>query len=93
MGVFNNFPWTNFHELNLDWVIKTVKELQDYLNSPDYEKYIQQVIINNAERLMFNGSYVEEDEQIILSYIIESVADPSSHIYNSGTETMSIEED
>lgn len=27
MALFNNFPWTNFHELNLDWIIKKVKEI------------------------------------------------------------------
>lgn len=27
MGVFNNFPYTNFHELNQDWIIETVKKL------------------------------------------------------------------
>lgn len=26
MSVFPSWPWTNFHEYNLDWVIKTVKE-------------------------------------------------------------------
>ena len=26
MGFFNNFPYTNFHDLNLDWILKTVKE-------------------------------------------------------------------
>ena len=25
MGLFNQFPFTNFHELNLDWLINTVK--------------------------------------------------------------------
>lgn len=28
MPLFNNFPYTNFHELNLDWVIRKVKELE-----------------------------------------------------------------
>ena len=27
MPLFNNFPYTNFHEMNLDWVIKKVKEI------------------------------------------------------------------
>jgi len=27
MGVFEQFPYTNFHNLNLDWVINKVKEL------------------------------------------------------------------
>lgn len=28
MAFWNNFPFTNFHELNLDWVIGKVKELE-----------------------------------------------------------------
>lgn len=27
MGFFNNFPYTNFHELNLDWIIEKTNEL------------------------------------------------------------------
>lgn len=27
-GLFENFPYTNFHEVNLEWLIKTVKELK-----------------------------------------------------------------
>ena len=28
MALFNNFPWTNFHELNLDWIVQRVKEIE-----------------------------------------------------------------
>lgn len=27
MGFFNQFPYTNFHELNLDWILSKIKEL------------------------------------------------------------------
>ena len=27
MGVFENLPYTNFHELNLDWIVQKMKEL------------------------------------------------------------------
>lgn len=27
MGFFNNFPYTNFHELNFDWLIKQIEYL------------------------------------------------------------------
>lgn len=27
MGIFEQFPYTNFHDLNLDWVLQTVKAL------------------------------------------------------------------
>ena len=32
MGFFNNFPYTNFHELNLDWILETVKRLETEMN-------------------------------------------------------------
>ena len=28
MAFWNNFPFTNFHELNLDWIISKVKNLE-----------------------------------------------------------------
>lgn len=28
MALFNNFPWTNFHELNLDWLLKKVAQME-----------------------------------------------------------------
>ena len=28
MGLFDQFPYTNFHELNLDWVLQALKELE-----------------------------------------------------------------
>ena len=29
MGMFQNFPWTNFHDLNLDWILEEVKKLKE----------------------------------------------------------------
>lgn len=29
MALYDNFPYTNFHELNLDWIVKTVKQIAD----------------------------------------------------------------
>lgn len=26
MGFFNNFPYTNFHDLNLNWILDKVNE-------------------------------------------------------------------
>lgn len=30
---FNNYPYTDFHELNLDWVINKIKKIQDDIKS------------------------------------------------------------
>lgn len=31
MGFFNNFPYTNFHEMNIDWLISELKKLENYV--------------------------------------------------------------
>ena len=28
MGLFDHFPYTNFHELNLDWILKALREIE-----------------------------------------------------------------
>ena len=33
MSIFNQFPWTNFREYNLDWVIRTVKDCKDTVDA------------------------------------------------------------
>ena len=33
MGFINEYPNTDFHELNLDWIIKTIIELQNRVNN------------------------------------------------------------
>lgn len=33
MGFINEYPSTDFHELNLDWIIKTIIELQNRVNN------------------------------------------------------------
>lgn len=32
MSVFENFPYTNFHDLNLDWVLNKLKSFEERLN-------------------------------------------------------------
>ena len=33
MAIFDQFPYTNFHELNLDWMIQAVKDVKDNIES------------------------------------------------------------
>lgn len=33
MSIFNQFPWTNFREYNLDWVIRTVQDCKDTVDA------------------------------------------------------------
>lgn len=40
MGIFEHFPYTNFHDLNLDWLLRAVKTLRDRLEDhiKDYNR-------------------------------------------------------
>lgn len=29
MGAFEHFPYTNFHDMNLDWLLQKVQELEE----------------------------------------------------------------
>lgn len=52
---WNRFPWTNFHDLNLDWIIQTVKQLENkvaelavtvQLYTAEFTERVQEVITN-----------------------------------------------
>lgn len=31
MGIYNNWPYSNIHELNLDWIVRKIEELEKYI--------------------------------------------------------------
>lgn len=41
MGLFEQFPYSNFHELNLDWILKKIKELDEKVDSIE-DRILQQ---------------------------------------------------
>ena len=49
MGLFDQFPYTNFHELNLDWLIKLIKELENTVNN-----FVALNTIKYAEPIQWN---------------------------------------
>ena len=50
-GLFNNeYPYTDFHELNLSWVIKKVKELLDHMRQIDEWKEDYQETVDKLQK-------------------------------------------
>ena len=56
MGMFDHFPYTNFHELNLDWILQVLKEIEKTmdqfvtLNAIKYADPIQWDITRQYEK-------------------------------------------
>jgi len=65
MAVFEQFPYTNFHELNLDWIIKqmkdvlgSVEELSAKLDS-ELEQTILEYLNEHLDEIMLTATYIE----------------------------------
>ena len=70
MGVFEQFPYTNFHDLNLNWIIQELQKLtvsvQDFIsiNAIKYADPIQWDITRQYEK---NTVVLDEDGNAYLS--------------------------
>lgn len=64
MGLFNQFPFTNFHELNLDWLINTVKteEAKTEENTVQISE-MKTDIITNTQNISSNTDRIATLEQ------------------------------
>lgn len=51
----SQYPYTDFHEMNLDWVIKTVKDIQTYFENLD----TQEEIDNKINSMIQDGAFSE----------------------------------
>ena len=49
MGLFENLPYANFHELNLDWILSTIKQLDS-----EIDEFIQTNVLTYAEPIQWN---------------------------------------
>lgn len=87
MAIFNEFPQTNFHELNLDWVVAELKNLKDQYEDLDIDgtlSDIQQAIAGNTEAIaslntrftyLENGGYINNYVVQLRNWINENMVD------------------
>lgn len=59
MGVFEQFPYTNFHELNLDWVLQKLKAWENELAALEalMSQYVKNDDITNNRKLSPSGNF------------------------------------
>ena len=73
MPLFENWPYSNFHELNLDWILQQVKDLTEKVESldkqlnEDLDAYIEQYINDHLADLLLSVVYDAADTAIVFS--------------------------
>lgn len=88
MGFFNEYPYTNLHEVNLDYVIKKIQEFENITNNI-LDNKIDSYIDEMFNKIMIDAIYVKDTETIVLKK--EAIADEGIHIYDPNNNTMKIE--
>lgn len=61
MGLFDQFPYTNFHELNLDWVLRALKELDHTI-----EQFVAINALKYADPIQWNITSQYEKNTIVI---------------------------
>lgn len=90
MGLFDQFPYTNFHELNLDWIIETVKNQKNHVDTIDkhvteVDKHVTEVDKHVTE---VNNNLLNVDKHID-EKVAESTAKVTPPLVKSTVEQMS----
>ena len=65
MPVFENFPYTNFHDLNLDWILNKVKALDEKVNG-DLETEIANYVDAHLSQFLLTAMYDAGTETITI---------------------------
>ena len=64
MDNLNYWPYTDIHELNLDWILEKVKALDAKLND-DIDTYVQEYIDEHFEDWTVNANYDPDTQTIV----------------------------
>lgn len=70
MGLYENFPYTNFQNLNLDWLMRATKENQDAVKN--LNATIETTVDNKIQELLDSGTLVPEETPRKILFIGDS---------------------
>lgn len=87
--LFENIPYTNFHDLNLDWIIKFMKKIGDDEELQNKDISDLKTRMDDAEEWMenYNPPYIRETvlaflNSILAQMIFVEITDSGYIVYN-----------
>ena len=85
--MFESFPNTNFHELNLDWMLAQIKEFRGWFDNLNVEDEIKAQVDKYFNNVMIQAIYDKDSKTINLQ---KQLSGDGVHTYDAGTLTMKI---
>lgn len=85
---FEQFPYTNLHDLNLDWLLKTVKDTKDILDNTDIPQHVRDEL-----SVMYNDGRLEKlvNEKILAD--IQAKVDANAESIGTAKEDIAANEE
>lgn len=80
MAVFDNFPYTNNHELNLDWIVKNTQKVLKASDEIVANTEIAQEAAENALQSELNAKASEDAAEIIYNNTADMVSDLTNQV-------------
>lgn len=75
MGVFSNFPYTNFHEMNMDWLLEQVRKISDEWDQYKTDMDLWKLGVDDqlAEfQSWFDNLDVQDEVRTVINELIQS---------------------
>lgn len=85
--MFNSFPYSDFHELNLDWILSKIKEFQNWFDNLNVEDEIKAEVDKYFNQVMIQAIYDEKTETITLA---KELSGDGVHVYDVGKQAIVI---
>ena len=85
--MFNSFPYSDFHELNLDWILSKIKEFQNWFDNLNVEDEIKAEVDKYFNQVMIQAIYDEQTETITLE---KELSGDGVHVYDSSKQSIII---
>lgn len=88
--VWNKVPYTNFHQLNQDWIISKITEL-DKKYGTGLPTYVKQFLVSHINEILAGVLYSADEEMITLSTPVQAV--DAEHYYDVTNQEVIVTDD
>lgn len=86
----HKYPYTDFHDLNLDWVINKIHEIDTKVETI-YNDAAADILALHLDKLLPDALYDADNHRLVL-HVDTVIVGSGDHVYSPSEESITIEE-